>query len=336
MTGKVLRLLAFAVLTVGLTVWIGARIVGVDRGDRYTLRATFDDVAGAREGDDVKLAGVAVGSITDIRVARGKAVVTFTVDDDVALPVDTAVAVRWRNLIGQRYLSLRPGQSAELLGDGDEVTAAADAVDLSALVDQLVPLASAVSPDDLNRILTTVLEAFDGNAGTFDALLADLDAVLGSLADRDATIERLLADHAVLTDALAGRDAQIETMIANLAAISSTFAANDDLLDRALVELAAFAEGADGYLSRSADDFGSVLDDLAVLTGTAAGHVDGLEAALRNLPGVFEALWPAINRGEWLRVNVLCLTLSPGPCPLPTVLGDAGGGLVVLPPGSGG
>jgi phospholipid/cholesterol/gamma-HCH transport system substrate-binding protein len=331
MIGKLLRLGVFVVITVGLTVWIGARIVGVDLGDRYSLHVTFDDVAGARAGDDVKLAGVVVGSVTGIDVERGEAIVTFEVDTDVELPVDTAVAVRWRNLIGQRYLALEPGDDRRMVGDGDELTIAADAVDISALIDQLVPLASAVSPDDLNRILTTVLEAFDGNAGNFDALLADLDIMLGALAERDGTVSQLLADYATITDSLASRDAQIETMVGNLAAIGETFAANDDLLDRALVELAGFAQSAEDYLGRSADDFGSVLEHLAVLTGTAADNVDGLEAALQNLPAVFTDLWPTINRGEWLRVSVLCLTLSPGPCPLPTSLSDAGGGLVVHP-----
>ncbi len=75
-------------------------------------------------------------------------------------------------------------------------------------------------------------------------------------------------------------------MVGNLAAIGETFAANDDLLDRALIELAGFASARRLYLGRSADDFGSVLEPLAILTGTAADNVDGLEAALQNLPGV--------------------------------------------------
>lgn len=336
MIGKLVRLGVFVAITAGLTVWIGLRILGTDFGDRYALHVTFDDVAGAKSGDDVKLAGVVVGSVTGIDVEQGRAIVRFEVDEDVELPVDTAVAVRWRNLIGQRYLSLTPGSATEMLGDGDEVTIADDAVDISTLIDQLVPLASAVSPDDLNTILTTVLQAFDGNAGNFDALLADLDSMLGALAERDDTVSQLLADYATVSDSLASRDAQIQTMIGNLAAIGETFAANDDLLDQALVQLSGFASSADSFLSRSAGDFGSVLDQLAILTGTAAANVGGLEQALQNLPDVLQGLLPVVNRGEWLRVSVLCLTLSPGPCPLPTTLSDAGGGLVVKPPGGGG
>lgn len=336
MTVKVLRLAVFVAITAGLTAWIGVRIVGVDGGDRYALHVTFDDVAGAREGDDVKLAGVTVGEITGIGVEQGRAIVRFTVDEDVALPTDSAVAVRWRNLIGQRYLALEPGTATSMLGDGDEVAIATDAVDISSLIDQLVPLASAVSPDDLNRILTTVLQAFEGNAGNFDTLLADLDTMLGALAERDSTVQQLLADYATVSDSLASRDAQIQTMIGNLAAIGETFAANDDLLDQALVQLSGFATSADSYLTRSADDFGSVLEQLAVLTGVASDNVGELEAALQNLPGVLEALLPVVNRGEWLRVSVLCLTLGPGPCPVGTTLSDVGGGLVTHGPGGGG
>ena len=324
---KVVRLGAFVVLTVGLTVWIGATIVGVDTGSRYTLHATFDDVANLRSGDDVKLAGVVVGEVGGIDVERGRAIVRFAIDDEVALPVDSAVSVRWRNLIGQRYLAVEPGTSAEHFADGDEVLDAGNVVDLGQLVNQLAPLAQAVSPDELNRILRTVVEAFDGNAATFDSLLGDFDALLATLAERDTTIAQLLDDYATITDALARRDQQLGSMVENLAAIAGTFAANDALLDQALTEFAGFSTNLDAYLGASAADFGATLDSLAVLTGTAAGNIDGLEAALNNLPEVFEALWPAVNHGAWLRVSMLCVTLNPGPCPYPMAISDAGGGL---------
>ena len=69
-------------------------------------------MAGLHGGDAVKLAGVPVGEVTGIDVVKGQAVVRFEVDSDVDLPTDSTVAVRWRNLIGQRYLWLDPGDAA--------------------------------------------------------------------------------------------------------------------------------------------------------------------------------------------------------------------------------
>ncbi len=337
MTWKLVRLGAFVVLTVGLTLWIGRQIVGVDPGGRYELVATFDDVAGLHGGDSVKLAGVGVGRVSGIDIVRGRAVVRFEVDREVRLPEDSTVAVRWRNLLGQRYLWLAPGRSSEVLDDGDTVERAEDVVDLGQLVNQLAPLAQAISPEQVNRILTTLLQAFDGNEATFDGLVRDLDAVLAALADRDETIAQLLDDYAAITGAVASRDAQIDQMVQNLLAISSTFAENDALLDQALVELGGVSAGLDTLLSTGAADLGTALDHLAVLTGTAADNVTELEAAFANLPALFEKVFPALNRGEYLRVTVLCLTLQTGQCPYPTALSGPPGGppLILTSPGDG-
>ena len=332
---KVLRLTAFVVVTVLLTAWIGRNITGGSHGDRYELTATFDDVAGMYDGDDVKLAGLTVGQVTDIQVVDGRARVRFEVDEGVRLPEDSTVAVRWRNLIGQRFVGLQPGTSSIMLDDGDTMDNAKNVVDLGQLVNQLVPLAQAVSPDQVNQILTTLLQAFEGNDATFDELLADFDGVLATLAERDATISQLLQDYDTISTSIASRDAQIGQMVDNLVAISETFAANDDLLDDALVELATLSTGVDQVLDRSGDDLGLTLDHLAVLTGTAADHVDELEAALVGLPEIFRALLTTLDRGEWLRVSVLCLTVEPGPCPLPTsVSGEPGEEPIVFDPGS--
>ncbi len=332
---KVVRLAAFVAVTGLLTMWIARSISGGDAGPRYELTATFDDVAGMYDGDDVKLAGLTVGEVTDIEVVDGRAQVRFAVDEDVRLPSDSTVAVRWRNLIGQRFLGLEPGTASALLADGDIMPRARNVVDLGQLVNQLVPLARAVSPDQINEILTTLLEAFDGNDATFDELLADLDGVLATLAERDDTIGRLLQDYDTITSAVASRDAQIGQMVDNLVAISETFAGHDELLDQALVELSSLASGVDGLLDRAATDLGLTLDHLAVLTGTAAGNVDRLESALQGLPELFDELLAVTDHGAWLRVSLLCITVNPGQCPLPTtVSGGPGEDPLVFDPGS--
>ncbi len=336
MKGKLLRLGIFVAITGGLTLWIGATIVGVDLGDRYELSATFDDVAGLHAGDVVKLAGVPVGEVTGIAVVKGQAVVRFEVDTDVDLPTDSTVAVRWRNLIGQRYLWLDPGDARAMLDGGDTIEKVKSVVDLGQLVNQLSPLARAVSPDQVNRILVTLLEAFDGNEANFDGLVRDLDVVMATLAERDDTIAQLLEDYDAISTAVASRDEQIEQMVQNLVAISSTFSDNDELLDRALVELAGVSDGLDRLLTTSADDLGGILDHLAVLTGIAADNVSELEQAFTNLPGLFEVTFPVINRGEYLRVSVLCLTLNPGQCPHPTSISGPPGGPPIIFSGQGG
>lgn len=306
----------FFVASLLLTWWIAGQITGRSGGG-YELQARFDDVAGLVAGNDVRLAGVPVGRVTGISVEDGDAVVRLEVDEGVELPADTAVAVRWRNLIGQRYLSLRPGDAEERLGDGDDIAETDDVVDLGRIVNQLSPLAQAVGPEQVNRILTALVTAFEGNDGAFDALATDLGSLAGALADRSELLGQMQADYATITDAIASRDEQIAAMVSNLAALTGTLDATDRLVEAAVAEAGRFARGAEAVLARTTDDLGAVLEQLPVVTGTAVESLDKIETAIRTFSPMMDAVLPTLNRGPYLRVNLLCLAAGPGACPHP-------------------
>lgn len=326
MSAKVIRLLAFALLTGGLTAWIALEITDTGFGDRYRLTATFDDVTGLWSGDDVKLAGVPVGKVGGISVERGRAVVTLHVDEGVPVPADTEVAVRWRNLLGQRFVELRPGSSGQLLGHDDRIETTRSVVDLGQLVNQLGPLAGAVDPHQLNEIIEALATALVGSTQTVTALTGDLTVVLGTLAERDDTIRRIISDYAAITGTVAQRDEQIQTMVDNLVLLSRAFADNTALVDRALVELSGFAVDLDELLSGNADALDRLLENLSLVSGTVVDNLDTLEAAVAGLPGTLRDLFSTVDSGTFLKTNVLCTDVTPAPCSTPMVLpGDERG-----------
>lgn len=105
-------------------------------GSGYVLQARFDQIDGIGIGSDVRLAGIKVGSVIENQLDREtfQAIVKFTVNKDVALPVDTAVAVTQEGLLGGKYLSLLPGGMTDTLQDGDELEETQDAIDLMGLI----------------------------------------------------------------------------------------------------------------------------------------------------------------------------------------------------------
>src|SRR5262249_54273492 len=121
--GPLTKLIVFAVVTLGLTAVLGQTLgsFGFGGGPRY--RAWFTDVTGLLVGDDVRIAGVQVGRIERIGLAhdqRAVAEVQFTVDGDVPLTTSVRAAIRYRNLVGQRYLALSEGAGGapRLASDG--------------------------------------------------------------------------------------------------------------------------------------------------------------------------------------------------------------------------
>ena len=92
-------------------------------GDSYTLTAAFRSAEGIALGTDVRMAGVKIGTVSDLALdpATYQANVRFTVRSDLKIPEDTDVSIASEGLLGGSFLELAPGASDFMLADGDAV-----------------------------------------------------------------------------------------------------------------------------------------------------------------------------------------------------------------------
>src|SRR5438270_6265008 len=105
--GAGVRFAIFAVVTLLATALLAMTIMNVDTQKTRSYSAVFTDAANVISGDEVRFAGVRVGTVKGVSLYDGReAKVSFTVADDVAMTTTTKVVVRYRNLIGQRYLAI--------------------------------------------------------------------------------------------------------------------------------------------------------------------------------------------------------------------------------------
>ncbi len=109
-------------------------------GDGYILKARFERVDGIGIGSDVRLSGIRVGSVVAQKIdpVTFQAVLSFSVENDIRLPVDTAVLITSEGLLGGNYLSIQPGGLEEVLRPGDEIEETQDAVDLIGLLNKFI------------------------------------------------------------------------------------------------------------------------------------------------------------------------------------------------------
>lgn len=117
-----------------LTVKLGAgSIVG---GNQYTLEARFTNTSGLNTGSSVVVAGVPVGRVDKIRVEPKdfSAIVTFSVNADLHLPLDSMASIKTTGLIGDKYLALSPGGEEGYLKAGERITMTESAVDIESLI----------------------------------------------------------------------------------------------------------------------------------------------------------------------------------------------------------
>jgi len=105
-------------------------------GDYYALTARFQSVSGLKVGAQVEIAGVQVGQVDAINL-DGKdmaALVRLRIRNDVKLGDDVIASVKTAGLIGDKFIKLSPGGSAELLKPNDVITDTESALDIEELI----------------------------------------------------------------------------------------------------------------------------------------------------------------------------------------------------------
>lgn len=333
MRPTLIKLGLFVTLCLSITVWLAFTIGNVQSfrigpvqflDDSYRLTATFDDVSGLLKNDNVKVAGVKVGKVTDIQVVKGRAEVSFRVKHGLKLPSDTAAAIRWRNLLGQRYLYLYPGTSSVSLRSGGVVKDTTSVVDLGELFNRLGPIVAAIDPAKVNEFLDTIVGALDGNETKLSQALDDLAKVATVLGERDAAIGRLVENLDVVTGALSDRDREIRQVLDNLAAITKTFNDNTDVLDSAVVQLGDYNAHLAAILGNNRTQIDSIVTNLALVVSTVGNKLPTLDHAVGFLDDAALRLANVSQYGEWLNQNILCFrvgnpVVATTPClPLPS------------------
>jgi len=216
-TGDLVKLLVFMLVTTLATGVLVVTIGNLDFGTTREYRAEFTDATGVVKGDDIRIAGVKVGTVKKVEIAdRTRALVTFSVQDTTALSRATRADIRYRNLVGQRYISL-----SNEIGDGQQlaegstipVAQTSPALDLTVLFNGFKPLFEALTPSDINQLSYEIVQVFQGEGGTLEGLLSHTASVTSTLADRDQIISALIDNLNEVLDHLGSRDDQLNRLI---------------------------------------------------------------------------------------------------------------------------
>ncbi|GMG84453.1 outer membrane lipid asymmetry maintenance protein MlaD [Paralimibaculum aggregatum] len=105
--------------------------IGAETGG-YELKAEFRRAEGLSTGGDVRIAGVKVGTVSDMRLdpATYRAVITLTLRTGIEVPEDTAAKIAATSLLGDNFVALVPGASEYMLAAGDQILYTQDSINI--------------------------------------------------------------------------------------------------------------------------------------------------------------------------------------------------------------
>lgn len=294
-----LGVLALAVIGVMLAGVVGYGTLNIGK-TRY--QGQFRQAAQIKKGDQVTVAGIAVGAVDGVKLAGDHVVVAFTVRKDVHLGADTAAAIKLTTILGSRYLELSPA------GDGNLENRTVGLASTQVPYDLEKTLAGATKtfgPLDADRVVDSV-KVLDRNLrGLPEALPAALDnlqSLADVIGDRRDQLGTLLTNADTLTTMLADQKADLGVLVlqgrdllreiaTRRAAVQRLFASATTLVDRAKTVLA--DEPALDQLLANAQGFTKMMDD----------HDALLRNILQSAPVAVRNLANASGSGNALDVN---------------------------------
>jgi phospholipid/cholesterol/gamma-HCH transport system substrate-binding protein len=160
---------------------------------------------------------VKVGTVKEVEIVdRTRALVTFSVQETTALSKATRADIRYRNLVGQRYVALTNeiGSTGVLrAGATIPVSQTSPALDLTVLFNGFKPLFQALSPSDVNELSYEIIQVFQGQGGTLDDMLAHTASITQTLADRDQVIGQLITNLNSVLEHVGRRNRQLNQLI---------------------------------------------------------------------------------------------------------------------------
>jgi phospholipid/cholesterol/gamma-HCH transport system substrate-binding protein len=310
-TAPLVKFLIFVVVTVLATGVLVFTIANNDLGSAPSYTARFTDVTALNVGDDVRIAGVKVGQVQDIRlVDRKLAEVRFTVSDR-RLPQSVTATIKYRNLLNQRYIALDEGA-----GDPNRFLPAGGtiplqqtkpALDLTVLLGGFKPLFQALSPDDVNKLSAEIIQVLQGEGGTMQTLLAHTASFTQTIAAKDQVIGQVINNLNGVLSTVSARDDQLSQLIVQLQQLVSGLAADRQPIGDAITGIGDLTNTTAGLLDQARPPLQQDIAGLRQVSQNLNNNQDITEQVLQNMPSKLNTITRTATYGSWFNF-FLCKT----------------------------
>lgn len=257
--------IAMVLLAAGLVVVFGEFRFASGR----TYHATFTEASRLETGDDVRIAGVPVGTVKSVKLNEDNTVdVSFDVNKRYQLYTSTRALIRYENLVGDRYLEIAsgPGELKKLPPGGRiPQTNTQPALDLDALLGGLRPVLKGLEGHKVNEISTAVIQALQGQGGALSELLANTGSFTQRLADRYYVINDVITHLNAVVGTLDEKSAEFDASVDQLQQLITGLAEGRDPIAGALPPLASAENDLTDMLRNGRRPVQGVLENLRPL-----------------------------------------------------------------------
>jgi phospholipid/cholesterol/gamma-HCH transport system substrate-binding protein len=314
MTGskKVWRFGVVALLVAALIggiylVWPGAKST--------TVVGYFSSAVGLYPGDDVRIVGVPVGTISSIEPQPQAVKVTMSLNDGIRVPADAHAIIVAPNLVSARFIALTPAYTGgQAMADGATIgpDRTGVPVEWDEVKEELTKLSRTLGPQagtqgPLSEFVNQAADTFDGNGDSFRQAMRELSQTAGRLGDSRTDLFGTVRNLQVLVNALSNSNEQIVEFSGHLASVTQVLADSSNNLDGTLGTLNQALADVRGFLHDNNDALISQVNKLTDFTKILSDQHDDLEQLLHVTPNGLANFYNIYNPAQGTLAGLLSL-----------------------------
>jgi phospholipid/cholesterol/gamma-HCH transport system substrate-binding protein len=282
-------ILAVAITVVATPWW--------DRVSRNTYVAYFANTNGLYTGDEVRILGVAVGTVEDIDPQPTAAKVTFSVDRQYPVPADVQAAILSPSLVSARAIQLVPAYSSgPKLTDGATISRDRTAVpvewddlrqQLEKLTDSLQPT-SPGGPSAVGEFINSAAANLRGEGDTARDTVIKLSKAVSALGDHSTDIFTTVRNLQLLVAALSSSSDLLAAFNTNLADVTTALSNTPNEVADATRGLDGAVNDLRGFVAENQEGLGTTFDHLNAITTALNDSRGDVKQVLHIAPTVFQ------------------------------------------------
>lgn len=270
---------------------------------RYQAR--FEEAGGLSRGNDVTLAGIKVGSVSDITLDKGDALVTFTLGGKYGLGSDTLAHIRTGSLLGERVLALEPAGTGRMHAmDVIPTSRTSSPYSLTDAVGELTSNTAGTDTTSLNQSLDTLSATIDQIAPQLGPTFDGLSRLSKSLNGRNDSLAELLKSAGDVTGILAQRSEQVNTLILNANDLVGVLDARRQAIVALLAQTAQVSRTLIGVVADNEAQLKPTLDRLNSVSAVLEKNRDNIAKALPGLAKYELTQGEAVSNGFYYSAYV--------------------------------
>lgn len=268
----------------------------VGGGAKY--EAYLAEAAGLRAGDEVRVAGVKVGKVSEVDLVGDKVLVTFRAKG-VEIGSESTAAVKIKTLLGQKYLAVDP-LGTEALDEPIPLEHTTTPYDVNAAFSDLSSTIGEIDTAQLEQSLSTLSQVLADTPESVRGTVEGLTRLSHTISSRDEELAKLFRSTSSVTDTLAARNTEIGKLVDDGNLLLTELAHRRESIRQMLKATTTLGQELAGVVRDNQKQLKPALDKLDKVAAMLRRNQQHLGDALEVLGPYYRMLTAAMGNGRWL------------------------------------